>query len=314
MSRPRRLSGKSTLRKMNLLHRVASNLLARQDRSVYAARALPGLLQKLGDGERLFDLAFDDRFPVADHQHCREAKHPLCATQGGSALSRRTGKTTTGSSTCFLNSRRSQPSIAGAQTIFSNSPDLVIAARDVDATRRLFETRTAWQGTRHARLTIAHTLSGDLDEASRHALRTRDWLRHYRHQDRDHQIRGEGPERLDIAAIPLFLTAQDRNRDAIEFMRGWKDWYAYEVGEHLFALLQQRQVASGIGFRDQGLSRTSSRMISGALLRLSLPGADAPLAKKLIAKLARACRRATKLETSDDFHRGAKLRAAGRTP
>lgn len=47
------------------LRRVATNLLARQDRSVYAARALPGLLQKLDDGEQLFDLAFDDRIPAA---------------------------------------------------------------------------------------------------------------------------------------------------------------------------------------------------------------------------------------------------------
>ncbi|MGH7005780.1 MAG: NACHT domain-containing protein, partial [Alphaproteobacteria bacterium] len=47
-----------------VLRRLAENLLARQDRSVYAARALPGLLQIIGDGGQLFDLAFDDRFPV----------------------------------------------------------------------------------------------------------------------------------------------------------------------------------------------------------------------------------------------------------
>ena len=45
------------------LRRVAKNLLDRQDSSVYAARALPGLLQKLDDGKQLFELAFDERFP-----------------------------------------------------------------------------------------------------------------------------------------------------------------------------------------------------------------------------------------------------------
>jgi len=46
------------------LERVASNLLARQDASVYAARALPRLLHELDDDKRLFELAFDDRIPT----------------------------------------------------------------------------------------------------------------------------------------------------------------------------------------------------------------------------------------------------------
>ena len=45
------------------LKRVARNLLARQAESVYAAQSLPGLLQKIGDGKKLFNLAFDERFP-----------------------------------------------------------------------------------------------------------------------------------------------------------------------------------------------------------------------------------------------------------
>ena len=47
------------------LKRVASNLLACQNESAYAARSLPGLLHELGDGERLFSLAFDDRIPAS---------------------------------------------------------------------------------------------------------------------------------------------------------------------------------------------------------------------------------------------------------
>ena len=47
------------------LKRVAENLLARQNESVYAACSLPGLLHELDDGERLFSLAFDDRIPVS---------------------------------------------------------------------------------------------------------------------------------------------------------------------------------------------------------------------------------------------------------
>jgi hypothetical protein len=42
---------------------LSTNLLKKQNSSLYAARALPGLLQKLDDGDSLFALAFDDRFP-----------------------------------------------------------------------------------------------------------------------------------------------------------------------------------------------------------------------------------------------------------
>ena len=153
------------------LQRVAANLLKRQDRSVYAARALPGLLQKLGDGERLFDLAFDDRFPVAitstvGKRNIRYARLKAAVRYAANGQDyNRLVHLLLELSTIAAVDRR------GADYILE-SPDLVVAARDVDATRRLFETRTAWQGTRHARLTIAHTLSGDLDEATRHALRT----------------------------------------------------------------------------------------------------------------------------------------------
>src|SRR5690606_11971891 len=47
-----------------ILQRVAENLLARQESSVYAARSRPGLLYEIDDSEKLFALAFDTRIPV----------------------------------------------------------------------------------------------------------------------------------------------------------------------------------------------------------------------------------------------------------
>ena len=285
----------------DLLRRVASNLLARQDRSVYAARALPGLLQKLGDGEQLFTLAFDDRFPAtitstvgkrniryarlmaavhyaANQQDYDRLVHLLLELSTIAAVDRR-----------------------GTDYIL-DSPDLVVAARDVDATRRLFETHTAWQGTRHARLTIVHTLSGDLDEASRHALRTNDWLNHYWQQDRDHDMRREGPDHFDIAAIPFFLITQNQYDRAIRFMRRWKDWYAYEVGEHLFGLLEQRHIVSESDVAIKGFRDVFTKEIGCIAAAISFLELARPQQKKLIEKLVHACRNATKLDTSDDFH------------
>jgi hypothetical protein len=288
--------------KSELLRRVASNLLARQDRSVYAARALPGLLQKLGDGEQLFKLAFDERFPAAitstvgkrniRYARLKAAVHYAANRQDYNELVHLLLEL----STIAAVDRR------GADYIL-DFPDLVIAARDIDATRRLFEIHTTWQGTRHARLTIAHTLSGDLDEASRHALRTRDWLRHYRQQYHDDQIRREGPEHLDVAAIPFFLNAQGRNGDAVRSMWGWKDWYAYEVGEYLFGLIQQRQATAGAAAAISSFLGVLTKEIGCLAAAVSFVELNRPQQKKLIKTLSRACRKATKLEMSDDFRR-----------
>jgi hypothetical protein len=288
--------------KSDLLRRVASNLLARQDRSVYAARALPELLQKLGDGDQLFKLAFDDRFPATitstiGRRNIRYARLKAAVLYAANRqdYDRLVHLLLELSTIAAVDQR-------GADYIL-DFPDLVIAARDVDATRRLFEIHTTWQGTRHARLTIAHTLSGDLDEASRHALRTRDWLRHYRQQDHDRQFRREGPEHLDVAAIPFFLNAQGRNNDAVRSMWGWKDWYAYEVGEYLFGLIQQRQGVSGSAAAISTFLGVLTKEIGSIAAAVSFLELNRPEQKKLIEKLARACTKATKLDMSDDFHR-----------
>jgi hypothetical protein len=129
-----------------VLRRVADNLRKRQDRSPYAARALPGLLQKIGDGGQLFDLAFGQTFPAsitstvgrrniryarlkaavryaAGHQDYDRLVHLLLELSTITAVDQR-----------------------GADYIL-DCPELVIAAEDADATRRLFETRSSWQGT-----------------------------------------------------------------------------------------------------------------------------------------------------------------------
>ncbi len=47
------------------LRQLATNLFAMQSESVYAATTLPDLLLQLEDGEKLFQLAFDERLPAS---------------------------------------------------------------------------------------------------------------------------------------------------------------------------------------------------------------------------------------------------------
>ncbi|GJH02547.1 hypothetical protein [Paraburkholderia terrae] len=276
---------------MEPLRKVAANLLASQEHSVYSARALPGLLQKLGDGQQLFALAFDERFPstitsTVGRRNIRYARLQAAIRYAADRVDfDQLVRLLVELSTVAAVNRR------GADYILA-APDLVVAAADVDATRRLFETRTSWPGARHARLAIANTLVGDLDEASRHAIRTDDWLRHEWQQDESNGFRREGPRIIDHAAIPLYLIARGKHDEARRYMGSWKAPYAFEIGKYLFSLVRQRDVATGSNAMMRaflsGLTKEAGCM-AAALSFVELAPATR---KELVAALARMCARA----------------------
>ncbi len=184
---------------------VARNLLARQDESVYAAQALPGLLQKLGEGEKLFDLAFDQRFPTSSQvgqRRIRYARLKAAVLYAADASdSNSLVRLLVELSTIATSDQR------GANFILDN-PDLVVNAKDIDALRRLFEARTSWAGSRHARLTIANVLSGDLDAAARYFTNALNWMHHYVESTGDNEHHRPRPTHIDCAVIPFFRMAE----------------------------------------------------------------------------------------------------------
>ncbi|MBU4201455.1 MAG: NACHT domain-containing protein [Verrucomicrobia bacterium] len=289
--------------KPGTLSSLAQNLYKKQGVSVYAARALPGLLQKLDDGKLLFDLAFDDRFPSAitstvGKQNIRYARLKAAVLHAARKkdFDRLIHLLVELSTLAAANQR-------GTDYVLDN-PDLVIASHDIDATRRLFETRTRWPGTRHARLTIANVLSGDLSTACRHAVSADEWIRHFYRQNDEYRRERVGPERIDIASIPLYFVAQNRARDAALFMKGWKDWYAYEVAEHVFTLLSQARGMETIPaaniHRFLDALKSQPGILAAALSFLDIDGAAR---RCLIGELAKACKNKLTIETNKDFRR-----------
>jgi hypothetical protein len=283
------------------LRRLANNLLARQDVSVYAARALPGLLHELDDGKRLFALAFDDRIPAAitstvGKRNIRYAR--LKAATLHAAMKKdynRLVRLLLELSTIAAVDQR------GAAYILDH-PDLVVNAKDVDATRRLFETRTGWPGTRHARLAIANALSGEFDEAYRHVIATSEWIDHYRRNYSDNRMHEPGPERPDIAAIPFFLISEGKAQNAVQFLKGWRDWYAYEVCEYVFDYLHLAQSIESQSPRPLTDFIGTLSNIGPLAACLSFHEFSKPKRKELIGKLAKSCRRTTKLQLSESYH------------
>jgi hypothetical protein len=289
--------------KADSLSTLAKNLFKKQGISVYAASALPGLLQKLDDGKLLFELAFDERFPAAitsiiGKQKIRYARLKAAVLHSARKedFNRLVHLLVELSTLAAVNQR-------GRNYVLEN-PDLVIASHDVDATRRLFETRTQWPGTRHARLTIASALSGDLSDASRHAIHANEWIQHFYQQNNEYRRDRGGPERLDIASIPLCLIAQDRWLDAAQLMLGWKDWYSYEVSEHIFVLLHQAEDMGTIPatnicrFLDSLKSQPGVLTAAISFLELNIAAR-----RRLIGELARNCEKKKTIEISKDVHR-----------
>jgi hypothetical protein len=219
------------------LRSLAKNLLAMQDRSVYAARTLPELLEQLGDGDQLFALAFDERIPatitsVTGKQAIRQARiRAAVAFAANRDDSTRLVQLLVELSTLASMNQR------GTQYLLDN-PDLTVAMSDAESLRRLFEARTDWPGARHARLAIAHVLVGELPDATRHAQRVVEWRRHYFDQDREDRRSNERPSALDMASIPLSWLARGDGEAAAGDLAGWRDWYGFEVAECLFRLVR----------------------------------------------------------------------------
>lgn len=288
--------------KVDTLRALAENLFKKQGTSVYAASALPGLLQKLDDGERLFDLAFDERFPVAitstvGKQNIRYARLKAAVRHATRKedYDRLVHLLVEISTLAAVNQR-------GTEYVLDN-PDLVIASHDVDATRRLFETRTSWPGTRYARITIASLLSGDLSDAYRYFVHAQEWIHHFYRQGEDYRRDKGGPERLDIASVPLSLIGQDRGPDAAKFMTVWKDWFAYEVSEHIFMLLQQAERMGTIPTANIRRFVDSLNFQPGVLAAaLSFLQLDNDGRRRLIRELTKDCENKKTIEQSQTFY------------
>lgn len=284
------------------LERVASNLLARQDASVYAARALPRLLHELDDGERLFALAFDDRIPASitstvgkrNIQYARLKAATLHAALkvGHNSLVRLLVELST----------IAEVDQRGASYLLEH-PDLVVAAEDDDARRRLFEMRTAWPGTRHARLAIVNILSGDPAEATRHAYANEEWIQHYRRTERKDFDRQPVPDQADIAATSFFLISEGRPEDAAAYLKGWRDWYAFEVSQLVLGYTHLASILGTHPARWAGRFIDALSSIGPLAATLSFRELTNAIRKFLCVKLAALCKKETKIDLPQSYSR-----------
>ena len=178
-----------------------------------------------------------------------------------------------------------------------NNPDLIVAFDDVDALRRLFEYRTKWPGTRHARLSIAYTLSGEFQVAHRHINSTNEWIEHYYHSNRSrNNFNQEGPSSIDIAATPFFLVAQGQIRRAVQYLSRWRDWYSLKVFNRVINLMKigvKRRVISNEHYLEFVCSLNRIGPLVAAMFISEISKKDK---KKLGLKLAKLIKKEGKVD------------------
>lgn len=270
------------------LRALASSLYSMQGTSVYAATTLPELLLQLGDGAQLSRLAFDDRFPAVitsavGQQAVRRArlKAAISHAANEASMDRLVPLLVEMSTLAAVDQR-------GTEFILQH-PDLTVVSGDVDAVRRLFDVRTKWPGTRHARLAIAHALNGDIADAQRHAHRLDEWTRHYFEQDDDYRRDAGRLEALDMSAIPVCFLAKGDGAVAARAMTRWVDWFAFEVADEVFTLAR---VGIAAGIISQGVlsAFVESQPLPGVLAAaIRFAEGNEEQKRSLIASLAEAC-------------------------
>ncbi len=283
------------------LRRVADNLFKKQGDSVYAASALPGLLQKLDAGDLLFKLAMDDRFPAAITTDVGKREIRYSRLKAAAHYAARKDDFDQLVHLLVEMSTIAAVTQRGATYIREN-PALVVASGDVVAMRRLFETRTPWPGTRHARLAIANVLSNDFEEAQRHVVSAIEWINHAWSQDRESPRERNGPDILDIACVPLCRIVQGRVKDAKRALRSLNDWAAFDVAHVMFSLLSQAVRAGVIEearIREfHSVSPSAIGVLASGLSFFDLPR---PLRRSQIRKLAAASRTKKAIKRKESF-------------
>jgi hypothetical protein len=275
--------------RLDLLNDVVSHLRNAQASSIYAARALPGLLFIMDRVSDLHALAFDTRFPAQlDSDVARRSirLNRLRTAVGAAAkahdFNRLVDLLVELSSVVILDER--------GEGFLLDYPDLAVALGDPEALRRLFEARTKWPGTRHARLSTAYTTDGDTAEAYGHAVRAYQWINWLGKQDeRTRYDMRAAPE--DYAAIAFHLTASGLTSNAARYIDHWKDPFAYQVAFRLFELCH---VAATLGNLPQ-LTKVRQklarcRFAPPALITAALsvfPDTDGAASARLVRRLAK---------------------------
>ncbi len=214
---------------------LVKRLLARQDCSIYAARALPGILVEDGEIDTLVTLAFD---PLSTPDLSRVAHRAvrLARLEAAAAACAR-GDRTDDLTRITLEASRIASATERSDAFLRAHPDLVALSEDPEAIRRFRDDRSGWQGIRHSALAVLDAFSGDLHSASLESDRAITWLnwmlREYREGKTERHI---DLAKLEAEAIFVQLLLGKAIR-VDRWLSGLNDIHAFNIATEMLAFV-----------------------------------------------------------------------------
>jgi hypothetical protein len=213
---------------------LVARLQARQDSSVYAARALPGVLVEVGAIEDLVALAFIPPGPADLSRVARRAI--LQARLHGAAIACASRGRIDDLTRITLEASRVSSATERSDTYLRGHPDLVALSGDAEAVRRFRDDRQGWPGSRHAALAVLDVFAGDMDAAALESGRALTWFNWWVRESRE----GRKVDHGDIAALEthaLFVQLLLGHGAGIDrFLRKLGAPYAFELAAAMLAL------------------------------------------------------------------------------
>lgn len=224
---------------------IAQRLANSQATSSYAAEALPGFLVAINDSDRAYALANDAQFPRSIGSDYGRRRLTLARRQAAFRLAVKDGDHDRALKLMMLLAQVVAANTRGDQFI-RRSPGLGVKLGDKDVSRRLFNDRSGWRGARDARLTLAYSFTGDIEEANIHRGRAVGWLNwHYQNPPSDQFSNDPRPDLFDFTAV-LFLSALEKNFTIVDRnLSAWGLRFSLSVGDELISLAAQHERLTG---------------------------------------------------------------------
>ncbi|WP_395447892.1 hypothetical protein ACHMW7_23740 [Aminobacter sp. UC22_36] len=288
---------------------LLARLDARQAHSIYAARALPGILAEAGEVDALVTLAFDARampnLSRVAHRSIRLAR--LSAAISACATADRVDDLTK----LMLEAARISSATERSDAYLRAHPDLVALSGDAEAIRRFRDDRSTWAGRRHASLAMLDSFGGDQHAAALESDRALTWFDWSLREKRE----GRGTDRRDsgsLEADAIFVQLLRGNAVRIDrWLAKLDDRHAFGIAEKMLGYADRlgrlgtegepaRQVV-----RDLTHCRTESPSVIAAIAsRLEL---DPQVRRTLYRRLASVKAEPAELGSYHDYRRENQL-------
>lgn len=288
---------------------IAQRLQRRQTDSIYAAEALPHFLVVIGDSDRAYQLATSNDFPTEIESEHGRRRLKLNRLHAAFSLAIRDHDYDRALKLTMQLSLVASANARGDQFI-RRSPALATMLGDSDASRRLFNDRSGWRGSRDARLVIAHCFSDELDEAKIHQNRAIGWINWYLFSDEESKRSNGSPDAPDIAAVMFLSVLKNEFSSFNRNISIWRPKFSLSVVEQLIMLCAQHEESNESEALQRLARFAASKKCLSLALQVGLLAQEFGLSKSVLKAISRAANSLShKLmkkipEDHDDYKKG----------